>query len=267
MTLAARCARRLPPRLVAAAAARLYPRFEPELRRLPDLCPRGGTAVDVGGWYGPWSRAVARRADRVVAVEPVPHLARALAATAPRNVEVVQAAAADRSGVATLWLPPGGRGDRGLASLVRRPVHATTLAVPCLALDDLGLTGVTLLKIDVDGGEAAVLRGARQLLRRERPALFIELEHRIQPPGPVLAALAEYGYRGWVLPAGDWVPLAEFDLAAHQARTAHVADEGLLRRSLAPRRARYVNSVLFLPGTERPGAADVRDDGRHELHA
>ncbi|MEV0264901.1 FkbM family methyltransferase [Streptomyces sp. NPDC050617] len=267
MTLAARCARRLPPRLVAAAAARLYPRFEPELRRLPDFCPRGGTAVDVGGWYGPWARTLARRADRVVAVEPVPHLARALAATAPRNVEVVQAAAADRSGVATLWLPPGGRGDRGVSSLVRRPVHGAALAVPCLALDDLALTGVTLLKVDVDGGEAAVLRGARRLLRRERPALFVELECRIQPPGPVLALLAAYGYRGWVLPGGEWVPLAEFDLAAHQARTAHVADHGLVRRSLAPRRPRYVNSVLFLPGAERPGEACVRDDGAHELHA
>ncbi len=168
---------------------------------------------------------------------------------------------------ATLWLPPGGRGDRGLSSLVRRPLHAAALTVPCLALDDLGLTGVTLLKVDVDGGEAAVLRGARRLLRRDHPALFVEVECRIQPPGPVLALLAEYGYRGWVLPGPEWVPLAEFDLAAHQARTAHVADHGLLRRSLPPHRPRYVNSVLFLAGTERPGEACVRDDGAHELHA
>lgn len=91
MTLAARIAPLLPDRLVAAVARAVYPRFEPELARLPELCPDGcGTAVDVGGWYGPWTRRLAGRADRVVTVEPVPRLARLLAATTPPNVRVVQ---------------------------------------------------------------------------------------------------------------------------------------------------------------------------------
>lgn len=38
-TLAARLAPFLPTRLVAATARLLYPRFEPELARLADLCP------------------------------------------------------------------------------------------------------------------------------------------------------------------------------------------------------------------------------------
>ncbi|WP_173874644.1 FkbM family methyltransferase [Streptomyces albus subsp. chlorinus] len=254
MTLASRLGPHLPRRLLAAATDLLYPHFEPELGRLPDFCPLGGTAVDVGGWYGPWTRRLARRADRVVTIEPVPHLARRLRATAPPNAEVLQAAASDHSGTATLWLPPGGRGDRGVSSLVRREMHQTALDVPCLPLDELGLTGVTLLKIDVDGGELAVLHGAAATLARERPALFVELELRIQPLGPVLSLLSSLGYAGWVLPARTWTPLADFDLAAHQRRTAHVAEHGLLRRSLAPHR-RYVNSVLFLPAGRRPGPA------------
>jgi FkbM family methyltransferase len=230
----------------------VYPRFEPELRRLADFCPPGGMAVDVGGWYGPWSRRLARRAERVVAVEPVPHLARLLTATVPPNVRVVPAAAADRAGTARLWLPPGGRGDRGVSSLVRRSVHGSVRDVPCVSLDELGLTDVTFIKIDVDGSELAVLRGARQTLRRDRPALLVELEVRIQPLEPVLSLLAGCGYRGWVLPARQWVPLADFDLALHQRRTSHVAERGLLRRSLLPHR-RYVNSVLFLPVGREPG--------------
>lgn len=252
VTLAARLAPRLPRRVVAAGAALLYPRFEPELRRLADFCPRGGTAVDVGGWYGPWTRRLARRADRVITVEPVPHLARLLTATAPANVRVVPAAAAERTGTAQLWLPPGGRGDRGVASLVRRPVHGSALDVPCLPLDDLELTDVTFMKIDVDGSELAVLHGARHILHRHRPALFVELETRIQPIEPVLALLAGHGYRGWVLPARHWIPLTDFDLAHHQQHTSHVADHGLLRRSMIPHR-RYINSVLFLPTSRRPG--------------
>lgn len=105
-TLAARLAPHLPVRLVAATARAVYPRFEPELARLSDLCPAGcGTAVDVGGWYGPWTRRLAGRARQVVTVEPVPHLARLLTSAAPANVRVVQAAASDRPGTARLWLP------------------------------------------------------------------------------------------------------------------------------------------------------------------
>ncbi|MEV6653187.1 FkbM family methyltransferase [Streptomyces sp. NPDC051219] len=261
MTLAARIAPRLPPRLIARCADLLYPRYEPELRRLADFCPPGGTAVDIGGWYGPWSRRLARRARRVVVVEPVPHLAGLLAATTPPNVEVVHAAATDRDGgTVRLWLPPGDRGNRGVSSLVRRDLHARSIPVPCVRVDSLGLHGITLIKIDVDGSELNVLRGAEETLHGVRPALLIELEARIGPLEPVLNLLAAHGYRGWVLPGRDWLPLSAFDLYGHQSRTAHVAEHGILRRTLTPFRRRYVNSVLFLHGSRRPGSVEAAAD-------
>lgn len=270
-TLAARVAPCLPARLTAATARALYPRFEPELTRLADMLPAAGgcrTAVDVGGWYGPWTHRLAARARRVITLEPVPHLARVLAASAPGNVEVVRAAASDRGGTAPLWQPPRDtRGERGVSSLVRREgLHAPTgREVPCVTLDELALRGVDFIKVDVDGAELRVLRGARALLAQDRPALFIELETRIQPIAPVVDHLRARGYEGWVLPDAetDWLPLPAYDLAAHQRGTAHIASQGLLRRALTPaaRRARYVNSVLFLPDGRAPG--DVRHHGAH----
>ncbi|MEV5610525.1 FkbM family methyltransferase [Streptomyces sp. NPDC052225] len=268
-TLAARMAPYLPARLTAATARALYPRFEPELARLADMSPADGTfrtAVDVGGWYGPWTHRLAARAHRVVTLEPVPHLARTLTASAPPNVKVVRAAASDRPGTAPLWQPPHDeRGERGVSSLVRRDgLHAATgHEVTTVTLDELALTDVDLIKIDVDGAELQVLRGAHALLARDRPALFIELETRIQPIAPVVDHLRARGYEGWVLPAHTWLPLPRFDLAAHQSATSHIASQGLLRRALTPtaRRPRYVNSVLFLPDGRVPGR--VRDHGRH----
>ncbi|MGW1956485.1 FkbM family methyltransferase [Streptomyces sp. NPDC001920] len=267
-TLAARLAPYLPVRLVAATARAVYPRFEPELARLADLCPSGcGTAVDVGGWYGPWTHRLSRRARQVVTVEPVPHLARLLASGTRPNVRVIQAAASDRPGTARLWLPQGDAGDRGVSSLVRRNIHQRALHVSCVALDDLGLRDVGFMKIDVDGNELAVLRGATAILARDRPALFVELESRIQPIGPVVTYLSMLRYDGWVLPGGSWVPLSAFPLESHQAQASHVVSQGLLRRVLpiGPLRGpRYVNSVLFLPDGRRPGGR-VREHGPHAL--
>ncbi|MDN0194409.1 FkbM family methyltransferase [Streptomyces sp. S.PNR 29] len=266
MTLAARLAPFLPARLVAATARAVYPRFEPELARLADLCPPGcGTAVDVGGWYGPWTHRLAGLARQVVTVEPVPHLARLLADGCPGNVRVVRAAASDRPGIARLWLPPDDSGARGVSSLVRRDIHARALDVPCVTLDELGLKDVGFVKIDVDGNEAAVLRGATGLLARDRPALFVELECRIQPIAPVVTYLSLLGYDGWVLPGDTWVPLASFPLETHQADACHVVSQGLLRRVLPFRGPRYVNSVLFLPDGRRPAPRTVGDDGSHAV--
>ncbi|MFC5957487.1 FkbM family methyltransferase [Streptomyces pratens] len=265
VTLAARAASVLPTRVVAAAARAVYPRFEPELARLADLCPPDcGTAIDVGGWYGPWTHRLARRARQVVTVEPVPHLARLLTSGAPSNVRVIRAAASDRAGIARLWLPPDDGGDRGVSSLVRRDIHGHALDVTCVTLDALNLKDVGFIKIDVDGNESAVLRGATGILSRDRPALFVELESRIQPVAPVVTYLSLLGYDGWVLPGDAWVPLARFPLEAHQARASYVVSHGLLRRVLphgALRGPRYVNSVLFLPDGRRPGAPPVSDDG------
>ncbi|QKW05271.1 FkbM family methyltransferase [Streptomyces sp. NA04227] len=256
MTVAARLAPFLPSRLVAATARVLYTRFEPELARLDELCPAGcGTALDVGGWYGPWSRRLARTARQVVTVEPVPRLAGLLRSSAPANMRIVEAAASDVAGTARLWLPAGDGGERGVSSLVQRDIHGRGIDVRTVTLDSLGLSDVGFIKIDVDGNEQAVLRGARELLTRDRPALFIELEARIQPVAPVVDHLAELGYQGWVLPAKNWVPLRDFGLESHQAATAHVVQQGLLRRVLPLSGPRYVNSVLFLPDGRRPAGA------------
>ena len=111
-----------------------------------------------------------------------------------------------------------------------------------------------------------MLRGARDLLARDRPALFIELESRIQPIAPVVTYLSLLGYESWVLPRATWVPLSGFPLEAHQATASYVVNQGLLRRVLPfLHRPRYINSVLFLPDGRRPGVSAVGDDGGHAL--
>lgn len=251
MTLASRVAGHIPERLLVTLISLAYRRFEPEIRRLDEVCGRGGTMVDIGGWYGPWTRRLVRRADQVVTIEPTP-LHQVLQRTLPPQVAVIAGAASDHCGTADIWLPPSDMGVRGVSSLHRRDIHGTSITVPLVTLDGLSLRGVTFIKIDVDGHEVPVLRGAAETIKRDQPRLLVEVEERIQPVTGVISLVESWGYRGWVLPGRRWVPIADFPLASYQARTSHVAERGLLARVLWPF-PRYLNSVLFLPGHQVPG--------------
>ncbi len=233
----------LPDPVLARAIRRVYPRVEPELRRLAELTTGHGTVLDVGAWYGPWSYRLRRRADRMVAVEPNPRLAGVLRATLP-GVEVVQAALGAQVGAARLWIPNAGRGREGIASLTPSAGPGTTVRV--VTLDSLGLTDLRFVKLDVEGHELPALRGGELTIRRDRPTLLIELEARMQPVEPVLDLLAGWGYAASVLLDGRWRGLAGFDLVGHQRQAAVALRQGLARRVVLPR-PRYVNLVRFVP--------------------
>lgn len=227
-----------------------------EIRALRAALRPGDTAVDVGankGSYTWWMRLAVGGSGRVLAIEPQPELAAYLRAACGGlgwdNVEIVEAAASDRAGRATLRVP--GAGVSPGASLEPGPAgggDAREIACETVRLDDLvreaGVGRVALVKVDVEGHELAVFRGAERILERDRPALLFECEARHlggRSPAEVFEFLAARGYEGcFFSPAGPR-PIAEFDAARHQSR-------GPGRFWKAPG---YVNNFFF---TARPGA-------------
>jgi FkbM family methyltransferase len=234
-------AQAVPGRAFAALMRAIYPRLEVELACVAAWAPRGGTAVDVGAWYGPWTARLLKLADRVVTIEANPDLARLLRASFPA-AQVVEAAASDRGGTARLWLPAGGRGAEGTASLEHTGERSRT--VQRVTIDSLGLTDVRFIKMDIEGHEAAALRGAEHTIKRDSPMLLLELETRHLRIADVIGTLADWGYAGKVMSGRSWVPLEGFDLAAHQRANMHVAERGMLGRLARPAE-RYVNLVGF----------------------
>lgn len=182
--------------------------------------PRGGVFVDVGANIGNHAVFFGKfLAERVVCVEPhpdlVPLLTRNLELNAVTAVWVLPYAAAAAAGSAYISR------DKELVHNIGgsrvqdvRPDNGVEVRMASLdsLLDGLipSLEGrrVTCVKIDVEGLELDVLRGATGILRTHRPQLVIELASR-DARVRVKQFLAEYGYEDIGQRFG-WAPTYHF---------------------------------------------------------
>ena len=168
-----------------------------------------------------------------------------LASKLPRNVVLHRAAASDRSGTACLRIPYRGNvALHGTATIEAKnelggTTHTRDLDCKLVTLDQVIEEPVGFIKIDVEGHELAVLKGAVRLLQRCQPIVLIESERRHHPDAPenVFEFFAERGYVGLALIDNRLCSLDGFDALRHQA---------------SDRKGRhYVNNFLFLPPVDK----------------
>ena len=186
---------------------------------LTGLVPNGSIAVDAGAAHGLYAYFIAKRASVVHAFEPNPHMFARLDAGAGRKIVTHAVALSDRTGLATLHVPPAGFGEASLHQHPERGDELMTVEVETRTLDSFRLHGVGLLKADVEGHEMSLLRGGETTLRACMPTLFLELEERHTPGilGETRAFLKGLGYRSeHYLQHGRMRPMNEFDLERDQ---------------------------------------------------
>lgn len=183
--------------------------FEREFFALGPLCDPGRLAIDVGGNAGEYAYWLSLYARHVVAYEPNPECHPAIQGLRRPNITLRPVALSDRTGMASLVFQ---RGNSGIGSIAREnPVWTRAgqadhlrLDVATVRLDEEPLEPVGLIKIDVEGHEAAVLAGALGLITRDRPRLMIEIEERHRPGAHDLVRdlLAPVGYERFLFRDG-----------------------------------------------------------------
>jgi FkbM family methyltransferase len=180
----------------------------------------GDTAIDAGSHVGFFAMAMAGLvgpAGRVYAFEPLDSNAELLERSIAENrfadrVVFQRAAVGAASGSATLTFPAETLNTGG-AYLLRdgtAPLTGNqTQRVPVIALDDLPLKRpVRLIKMDVEGAEPLVLKGAERLLREDRPTMLSEVHatqlERASGVGAeeLFAQIRSLGYRAHALEHG-----------------------------------------------------------------
>ncbi|MEO8603829.1 MAG: FkbM family methyltransferase [bacterium] len=186
---------------------RLFAQHEPHvMSRLDALLPVGAVAWDIGANIGTYTLALARLvgpSGRVYAFEPNPlcvyFLRMNLSENALPQCEIFPLALSDAAGELAFTMNFGnchlGMGAPSIYHAAKLG-HAVTVrsAAADALLADGHLRAPQLVKIDVEGGEGAVIRGMAGALQTHRPVLMMEL-HGYQAARDVLATLEPLGYR------------------------------------------------------------------------
>jgi len=208
----------------------------------------GQLAVDVGahkGGYLYWLRKGVGRTGRVVAFEPQPVLSAYLSSIVRKmgygNVVIENKGVSSESGFFDLYIPdngklssPGARLDAGTEEdNTFRKVQIETVALDSYFQERK--KKIALLKIDVEGHELEVFRGAEIILGEDRPLLLFECEQRHHQDldiAEIFAFLKERGYEGSFIYRGQRLPIEQFSVEQHQT-SKHFKD------------ADYCNNFVF----------------------
>jgi FkbM family methyltransferase len=178
--------------------------YEPELPYLEKFLSPGGTFVDAGANIGIYTLVASKivgDTGRVIAFEPsaqsFPVLQRNIALNGMNNIGAFPFALAQTSGQALLYRGP----NPGLNSLGNDPVwkeknpswKEETEEVATEQLDQVlqraSINHVDVLKMDVQGAEELVLRGAMKSVCSARPLIIFE----IFPEGATPIGLSPFG--------------------------------------------------------------------------
>jgi FkbM family methyltransferase len=167
---------------------------------------------DVGAFHGLLTLYFAQKGREVISYEPnsrnYARLMDNLQLNEVKNVRVRKVGVGSKSEIATMVVSPLMAGGASIesdtvAGLLNSKQPVISEQIPITALDDdireHSLPAPGFLKIDVEGGELAVLEGARNTLRTHKPQLFLEMHGetmnlKLRKVAEIVNFLEEAGY-------------------------------------------------------------------------
>lgn len=203
--------------------------YDPELHALYEVLLRGPrpprVVFDVGAHYGLHTLRFLVHGARVLAFEPNPDCHRWLRAWCAANgvaCELEPVAVGEGAATVVLAVPEGDTCRASILPDVRarwRNAMVHTVTVRQVALDDIvaerGLVP-DLVKIDTEGAELAVLRGAADLLRTA-PTLVFESWRELEARRALWSMLDKHGYAVAAVDGSPPQPLTRADFAEARA--------------------------------------------------
>jgi len=161
-------------------------------------CKTRRTAIDCGAHIGIFTRRYAQDFQKVIAIEPITPTHLATNTQHLGNVQVIPQAVYKDSHTKMYAHNPGtltAHTELQLESI------ANAQAIPTVAIDDLDLTDVDIIKIDTQGLEWEVVVGATNTIKTCKPILHIETRDTL-----LLDRICEqFNYKRLDVHIKDWV--------------------------------------------------------------
>lgn len=185
------------------------PEQREEFQNFALQCNQRMLLLDIGAHFGVFSLAAAHFGGKAIAIDPSPIATRMIARQSALNrltdsIRIIQAAVNSEGGVVDM-LSSGVFSD-GFFRLARGRAKNDLTRTQAVTIDQVvsQYGGPTHIKIDVEGQEAAVLRGGRRTLDQFSPILFLELHNEMVTseggdPNLALDELTQLGYEAFTL--------------------------------------------------------------------
>ncbi|MGK0297222.1 MAG: FkbM family methyltransferase [Gammaproteobacteria bacterium] len=184
---------------------RVKKKKETELLLLPYLIDKNKDAIDVGANTGLYTYFLSNLAKNVYAFEPHTNLATFLDKATKKNVTVINKALSNTQAILPFYIPvTGTRKHLNIASLnenIKNNYQCVTEKIQTITLDELRYKNIGFIKIDVEGHELLVLKGAINTIKDQKPTILIEILDIKDNPElhPTIKFLIPLGYEIFVM--------------------------------------------------------------------
>lgn len=236
--------------------------FEDEIEFIRHLLKPGMQVIDIGANYGVYTLTMAKiigPTGKVWAFEPASTTAaflnQSIKLNLMNNILLTQAGLSNRKGTAKLKIEPNSE----LNYITNHPDSDTTCeTIQLLSIDDCEMefrwNDIDFIKLDAEGEESNIVKGAAHFLSSQSPLIMFELKHGNKVNLQLINQFAEIGYGTYRYVNGLNL-LAPFDLGealdpyqlnlfcCKTDRARLLEDQGLLSPSLS--------SESSLPDTDR----------------
>ncbi len=190
---------------------------EPEIKIIKELVDSKLASVDIGVYRGIYSYHLLTHSDFVYAFEANPLLIDKLKKSFnnTNNIKIENLAVSSSSGVAKLKIPYRDESieydyeqkyQLGIASIHAanelKNLNYSSINVKKISLDEYNFNHkIGFIKIDVEGHELDIIRGAKNLLDTDKPNLLIEIEERHTGFSPqlIISEIKNFGYKCYIL--------------------------------------------------------------------
>lgn len=161
---------------------------------IPFMNPKKGSMfIDVGANRGQWSKYLFEKGFNVVAFEPNPLDARFIKS----GITVFTVALGDKTGNFPLYL--GKLSGHDSLNPKDSEYSGKAIIVKVRTLDSYDFKNVGLIKIDTEGYEIPILKGAKQTIEKCKPQLILEVHRPFkQQKKGILRILKRLGYK-WII--------------------------------------------------------------------